>query len=607
MYSDLFRLGALPSKPLTAKQWHAAATAYELAKVKVGIERRLAIAQAKGEDLATCGPARLNLEMKNRKAEISRKREMLVAHEMALGANVWGKLSSLTSALSPSHTAQVREAAWRELIPESTREEDAVAQAADQRFGARVLQRRKAIDLAADHCHAASRAAAKAIRATRIAQRAEEEALAAADAVETEGKAKEAAAAAVAVGASSPSLLMIKAEAERVREMRNRMDEAVSRASNHLDAAKRDLRMEVRAHMARILRLQPPNASFNRAGTHSKSDSRPDPAAAFARTATRPGAAVTPVQKPRAASSTPGSAAEGSAAEGRQVELAPTPWADRAQPGSEEATGGDSSGADRSGMPRAPSAPTERGKDETTPVVLDHSLGAAVVQFAEVFGKFHPGTTPDLQHILRWPEASGLDRADSATIRHGSASTASGSGIAASGSRGSRSGWASWFGGGGQPGGSAGSASDAGSPQVLPGFPAVLYAPEKTPWPPGSFADGEPLFENPPPPETLGFALAVQDMRTMAILLAEALEERFVDIVPSVAPPLSSLPAQSRPTGDEEVAAYENERSSAAREATEWRGFMFEASLDAVSVHCYEKMLALCMDRWNSRDTELMG
>lgn len=608
MYSDLFRLGALPCKPLSAKQWHAAATEYEMARAKIQKQRQLDNLLAKGADPATCGPAKLELQMQNKLAETRRKREMRVATEMALGAEVWGRLSELGSALNPSHTAQVREAAWRHLTPASPREADAAAQAADQRFAGRVQERRRAIDAAAGRMHQASRAAARALRAVRAAQQAEEEA--AASAAAAEGGSDRAAV------RGAVSTMMVKAEAAKVLDMQQRMDCAVSRAARHLDETKRQLRMEVRSHLAMILRLQSPATTVNRAGTHAKSvSSAPKPQPLPHRAQPHCAGGATP-GKPSAALDA-ASLDAASAAEGSQVELAPTPWADRAMQeyAAEDAAAGGAAAAAAAGggaeesagkLQRVSSAPAAAVPDgvNATPVVLDHSMGTAVVQFAEVFGKLHPDASPDMQRVLRWPEGGGaVGRSHSAAVHRSGASTGS-----AVGSAGSGRSWGSWL-AGGAGGAEAGSRrpADISASRVLSRAPAVIYAPDKTPWPPGSFADDEPLFENPPPPETLGFAVAVQDIRTMAYVLAQALEERFIDIVPKLPSPQEPLPDASRPATDEEVYAIQMERSELAREAQEWRSFLFEAALDAVSVHCYEKMLSLCMDRWNSRDTDLMG
>jgi hypothetical protein len=173
--------------------------------------------------------------------------------------------------------------------------------------------------------------------------------------------------------------------------------------------------------------------------------------------------------------------------------------------------------------------------------MMDHSLGAAVTSFALVFSKIHPMKSTEAARVVRWQKE--------------------------------------------------------GDPP--PPWPAVLFRRTAIPWGADLFVDSEGLFERRPPPESLGFALAVQDVRTFAWVIAQALERRYPELIPLVPAP--------RASGDEADVAQSRVRGSALREVEEWRQFLFECALDAAVVHTYEPLLALCMDRWADRDLALMG
>ncbi|KAA0165066.1 hypothetical protein FNF31_02079 [Cafeteria roenbergensis] len=270
--------------------------------------------------------------------------------------------------------------------------------------------------------------------------------------------------------------------------------------------------------------------------------------------------------------------AAGGAPDAAKPAPVPPPFRSRARSAAAASTSGAGAAAINHGSAAAAAADASLGASVAS--FLDHSLGASLAKFALVFGKLHPVREQGASAVVRWP----------VPVKRRPAGAAGGEG---------------WFtrGWGSSPG--RGKTGDEVVIPPTPARPPCLYAPHQCPWGHEAFADDEALFERRPPPESVAFALAFQDLRTFAWLLGLEIAQWYPEVVPPVPPARAELP-EGTSLDEAQARQYDAARSRAFREAQEWREFVFECSLDAASILCYEPCLNLCMDRWGDRDNTLM-
>lgn len=427
--------------------------------------------------------------------------------------------------------------------------------------------------------------------------------------------------------------------------MRTRMNAAVNRAQAAVDAARRELRACVRSHLARALRLdasastaaaaeaevaaaaaeleerlaasgdqaarnREPGGQGGRGGTAADLPAAPpspatppphvptvpasgpvsqlaptpwadrhgrEPSDASAASAASGFGGSPPPHRRHSSAQGPGWAA-GGAPDAAKPAPVPPPFRSRARSAAAASTSGAGAAAINHGSAAAAAADASLGASVAS--FLDHSLGASLAKFALVFGKLHPVREQGASAVVRWP----------VPVKRRPAGAAGGEG---------------WFtrGWGSSPG--RGKTGDEVVIPPTPARPPCLYAPHQCPWGHEAFADDEALFERRPPPESVAFALAFQDLRTFAWLLGLEIAQWYPEVVPPVPPARAELP-EGTSLDEAQARQYDAARSRAFREAQEWREFVFECSLDAASILCYEPCLNLCMDRWGDRDNTLM-
>jgi len=561
LYEDLFRLGALPRQPHPPQVWHERAGEIEADAARHVVASRARAAAARGRPW---GPATLELESADKANEVASLRQMRAAGERAAASASWGQLDELWARSGPGHSVTEREAVLRALLPSTRRCSGVPEQAADQRFCARLDELHARVARCVSESQRVGEAASTAMRIARDRRK------------EAVASAKEA-----SDGDDDGAREAAAAQRARADRLRSQMGAAVGRSQARLDESRQALRAAVREHLSRVLRLSPLDVERRggggegaRGGTSGGGRGRAasSSAAASSAAAAAPTAIPAPTYAAVAAAAVAGAPPSSPDARAAPHQLAPTPDADnhtmhRRRPAS-------------SSSPSSSAPPPDRASPSEPPF-LDHALGASLAQFAVVFGKLHPSRESAAAAIVRWPE----DDPAAAAAAHRRQSSV-GMRIA----------------------GLFGRATPPKAP-VLPARPACLYPPGRAPWRDDVFADGEALFEPRPAPESLGFALAVQDLRAFACFLARELEAWFPSLVPAVPPPRSELaPERAAALVDPARAAeYDLARAQASHEAHEWRSFAFECALDAASVQCYESLFKLCMDRWQPRDVEMMG